>query len=356
MAVFRRMMQTFLQGHWTGLIVSLVLAVATIGLGLVIPWLIRTTVDRALLGDRPDLLRPLALGILAAGAARMVTAFLRRLISGRVALAVEKDMRDRLFSHLQRLDSAFYLRSQTGQLISRAIADVRAVRMFLSYGLIFTITHSLTLVSVTVILFILQPRLAALTLVPMPFILLAALSFSRKLHPSLYAVQQRVAELTAVAEERITGIRVIKAFAVEDLQQEAFAEASDLIYRQNLEAAGIRSRYVPLLGALPSLSLIVILYYGGRLVVAGDLSLGSLIAFNGYVMLLIWPMRMLGMLVSWGERAAASGERVLEILDQEPAVADRPGARPLGPVRGEIEFRAVRFGYGGAPPWTASIS
>ncbi|MCL5941994.1 MAG: ABC transporter transmembrane domain-containing protein, partial [Actinobacteria bacterium] len=346
MAVFRRMMQTFLQGHWLGLIVSLVLAVATIGLGLVIPWLVRSTVDQALVGGRRDLLVPLALGILGVGAVRMLTAFLRRVVSGRVALAVETDMRNHLFAHLQTLDAAYFLRAHTGQIISRVVADVRAVRMFLGYGLVFSVTHILTLIAVTVILFTLQPRLALASLLPMPLILVTARAFSRRLHPSLYAVQQRVAELTAVVEERITGIRVIKAFAVEDLQQEAFAEASDHIYRQNLEAAGIRSRYVPLLGALPSLSLIVILYYGGRLVVAGDLSLGSLIAFNGYVMLLIWPMRMLGMLVSWGERAAASGERVLEILDRQPSVADRPAARPLGPVQGEIEFRHVVFGYG----------
>jgi ATP-binding cassette subfamily B protein len=170
--------------------------------------------------------------------------------------------------------------------------------------------------------------------------------FSKRLHPSLWAIQQRVAELTAVAEERIIGIRVIKAFAVEDLQQEAFAAASDRIYRQNLEAAAIRGRYVPLLGLLPSLSLIIILYFGGRLVVQDQMTLGSLVAFNGYIMLLIWPLRMLGMLVSWGERAVASGERVLEILDEVPTISDEPGARPLPPLQGEIEFHDVSFRYG----------
>jgi ABC-type multidrug transport system fused ATPase/permease subunit len=349
MATFRRMMRTFLQGHWTALLVSLLLAIATTGLGLAVPWIIRATVDKALVGGRSDLLLPLALAILGAAGLRMVAAVGRRVVSGRVSLDVETEMRDRLFSHLTTLGFDFYMRSQTGQLMSRAIADVRAVRMFLAYGLVFLITNSITLLSVTAILFFLQPRLAALSLLPMPLILVAARAFSRRLHPSLWAVQQRIAELTAVAEERITGIRVIKAFAVEDQQQATFALASDQIYRQNLEAAGIRSRYIPLIGVLPSLSLIVILLYGGRMVVAGDLSLGSLIAFNAYVMLLIWPMRMLGMLVSWAERAIAAGERVLEVLDEQPTVTDRPGARELGRIDGAIEFRDVSFAHDGAP-------
>lgn len=346
MHTFRRMTRLFLAGHWVGLAISLLLALAGIGMGIVLPWLIKLAVDRALVPQRTDLLPPLVIAILGAALLRMVFAFSRRVVSGRVALAVEMEVRDRMFAHLQTLGLDFYLRSQTGQLISRAIADVRAVRMFLGYGMIFIVTHVVTLVAVTVILFFLDPRLAAACLLPMPLILVVARVFSKRLHPSLWAIQQRVAELTAVAEERIIGIRVIKAFAVEDLQQEAFAAASDRIYRQNLEAAAIRGRYVPLLGLLPSLSLIIILYYGGRLVIQDQMTLGSLVAFNGYVMLLIWPLRMLGMLVSWGERAVAAGERVLEVLDETPTIADGAAAKPLPPVRGEIQFHEVSFSYG----------
>ncbi len=346
MSTFRRMTQLFLSGHWPGLTLSLVLALGTTAMGLVIPWLVKITIDQALVAEQAGLLRALVGGIVAVGFLRMAMAFGRRVVSGKVALKVETEVRDRLFAHLQTLGLDFYLRSQTGQLISRSIADVRAVRMFLGYGLIFIVTHLITLLAVTVILLVLQPRLALLSLAPMPLILVVARVFSHRLHPTLWAIQQRVAELTAVAEERITGIRVIKAFAVEDIQQEAFAEASDRIYRQNLEAASIRGRYVPLLGFLPSLSLIIILFYGGRLVVLDQMTLGSLVAFNGYVLLLVWPLRMLGMLVSWAERAIASGERVLELLDETAGVADEPAARPLPRVRGAIEFRDVTFSYG----------
>ncbi len=349
MHTFRRMILTFLEGHWLALYASLFLALATTGLGLVIPWLTKSVVDLALIGGRDDLLLPLSLAMVAVGVARFITAFLRRTVSGKMSLAVETDVRNRLFDHMQHLGLRFYLRSQTGQLISRAMADVRGVRLFLSYGLIFIVTHTLTLIGVTILLFVLEPRLAVAALLPAPLLLVVARRFSSRLHPSLYAIQQRVAELTAVAEERILGIRVIKAFAVEDLQQERFAEASDRIYRQNLEAAAIRGRYVPLLGLLPSLSLLIILYYGGRLVIADEMTLGSLLAFYGYTLLLVWPLRMLGMLVSWAERAAASGERVLEILDEEPEVYEAANAVPLGRIEGRIEFRDVDFGYDGHP-------
>jgi len=349
MHTFRRMILTFLEGHWLALYASLFLALATTALGLVIPWLTKSVVDLALIGGRDDLLLPLSLAMVAVGVARFITAFLRRTVSGKMSLAVETDVRNRFFDHMQHLGLRFYLRSQTGQLISRAMADVRGVRLFLSYGLIFIVTHTLTLIGVTILLFVLEPRLAVAALLPAPLLMVVARRFSSRLHPSLYAIQQRVAELTAVAEERILGIRVIKAFAVEDLQQERFAEASDRIYRQNLEAAAIRGRYVPLLGLLPTLSLLIILYYGGRLVIADEMTLGSLLAFYGYTLLLVWPLRMLGMLVSWAERAAASGERVLEILDEEPEVYEAANAVPLGRIEGRIEFRDVDFAYNGHP-------
>ena len=342
-----RMMKIFLGPHKVGVALSLVLALATTGMGMFVPWLTKLAVDRALVPQRGDLVTVFAAAIVGVGLLRMVFAFCRRIVSGRVALAVETEVRNRLFDHLQTLGLDFHLRSQTGQLMSRAIADVRAVRMFLGYGLIFVMTNVATLVGVTVILLLLQPRLAIMSLAPLPLILVVARAFSKRLHPSLWAIQQRVAELTAVAEERIMGIGVIKAFAIEHLQAEAFEAASDRIYRQNLEAAAIKGRYVPLLGLLPSISLMIILFYGGRAVIADQMTLGSLVAFNGYVMLLIWPMRMLGMLVSWGERAVASGERVLEILEESPTVRDSPRASALAAVRGVLEFDDVSFEYGG---------
>src|SRR5680860_1044819 len=308
MSTLARMSKNFLTGHWGALGASIVLASVTTALGLAVPWLTKLMVDRALVGQRPDLILPLAGAVAGIGLLKFVAGLARRLVS-------------------------------------RSIQDVRIVRMFLSYGLIFIITHVLTLLAVTGILFTMQPRLALAALVPMPLLLVLARRFSSRLHPSLWAIQERVAELTAAAEEKVVGIRIIKALAVETRHQEEFAEASDRIYTQSLEAAYIRSRYIPVLGFLPSLSLLIILFYGGRMVMAGDLSLGELVAFNGYIMLLVWPLRMLGMLVSWTERARASGNRILEILDQDRALKTSADSDEVEHLSGEVEFKNVGFSY-----------
>lgn len=343
------MSQIFLRGHWRALLASLVLALTTTALGLAIPWLTKLTVDRALVAERPDLLLPLAGAVAGIGFLKLIAGFSRRVVSGRMSLAVEYSLRNQIFSHLQAMSQDFYHDWPAGQLISRSIQDVRVVRMFLSYGLIFIVTHVITLFTVTAILLLIQPRLALIALLPMPLLLILARRFSSRLHPSLWAIQERLAELTAAAEEKVTGIRVIKAFAMETRHQEEFAEASDRIYTQSLEAAYIRSRYIPLLGLLPSISLLIVLFYGGRMVMEGSLSLGELVAFNGYIMLLVWPLRMLGMLVSWTERAHASGDRILEILDQDQVLPTPPDAEEPERLRGEVEFRDVRFAYGDWP-------
>jgi len=343
------MSKNFLTGHWGALGASIVLASVTTALGLAVPWLTKLMVDRALVGQRPDLILPLAGAVAGIGLLKFVAGLARRLVSGRMSLAVEYDLRNRIFSHLQSMGQEFYSDWPSGQLISRSIQDVRIVRMFLSYGLIFIITHVLTLLAVTGILFTMQPRLALAALVPMPLLLVLARRFSSRLHPSLWAIQERVAELTAAAEEKVVGIRIIKALAVETRHQEEFAEASDRIYTQSLEAAYIRSRYIPVLGFLPSLSLLIILFYGGRMVMAGDLSLGELVAFNGYIMLLVWPLRMLGMLVSWTERARASGNRILEILDQDRGLKTSADSDQVEHLSGEVEFKNVGFSYGEWP-------
>src|SRR5665811_2294100 len=294
MSTLARMSKNFLTGHWGALGASIVLASVTTALGLAVPWLTKLMVDRALVGQRPDLILPLAGAVAGIGLLKFVAGLARRLVSGRMSLAVEYDLRNRIFSHLQSMGQEFYSDWPSGQLISRSIQDVRIVRMFLSYGLIFIITHVLTLLAVTGILF-------------------------------------------------------IKALAVETRHQEEFAEASDRIYTQSLEAAYIRSRYIPVLGFLPSLSLLIILFYGGRMVMAGDLSLGELVAFNGYIMLLVWPLRMLGMLVSWTERARASGNRILEILDQDRGLKTSADSDQVEHLSGEVEFKNVGFSYGEWP-------
>jgi ATP-binding cassette, subfamily B, bacterial len=198
-------------------------------------------------------------------------------------------------------------------------------------------------------MWLLSPRLCLVVLALAPPLVYGALRFNRRLHRVYWLVQQEVGELTTVVEEATAGVRVVKAFGREEEQARRLEAEATSILDQNLEAARIRAFYVPLLAILPQLSLAAILWYGGRLAIDGQITLGALVAFNSYLLLLTWPLQGLGMLLGFAQRAAASADRVFEVLDQPPAIADRPGAVALPDGRGlRIAFEHVGFGYGGA--------
>ena len=273
--------------------------------------------------------------IVALGLLRGALMYGRRVISGRQALAVEYDMRDELYSHFLRLSFGFYDRSQTGQLMSRATIDLQSVRFFLGYGLIFFAQHVVTIVVVTLVLFVYSWQLALVALAITPVIALVAYRYSHVSQPVLRDVQQTLGEVATVAEESITGVHVVKSFAQEDRRAERFATAADTVFTKTLAANRQRAVYVPLLTFLPMIALALVLLVGGRMVVSGSMTLGAFSAFYLLLAMLVMPLRMLGMWIGQAQRAIAAGERIFEILDEPEDVADAPEARvlPPGPAR-----------------------
>jgi ATP-binding cassette subfamily B protein len=354
MRTFRRLLG-FLRPYRRTLIVSLVLAWAAMAMTVAIPWLVGEAVDAIESGRRPDLL-PLALAIVGAGLLRLGLTLARRLVAGRVSLAVEFDLRERVYGHLQALELGFFDTQQTGQLMSRATVDLQSIRFFLGYGLIFLTQNALTLVLAGVVMFAIKPWLAALALLPVPFVVLAAARFNRLSRPAVQEVQQRIAELTAEAEESISGIRIVKAFAREEHMLARFRHSVARLFDQNVYSTRLRAFYSPMLGFLPSLGLAVVLLIGGRQVISGGLTLGEFTAFYTYLMMLMGPMRMLGMSLGMAQRAVASGNRLFEVLDREPRVTSPPGAPPLPDGPGAVAFRDVTLRYDGAGPSLDSVS
>lgn len=275
---------------------------------------------------------------------------LRRYVAFREARWVEAHLRDRLFAHLQRLHFAFYDRTQTGQLMSRANTDLQQVQTFIVL-LPVTISNGVTVLAVTLILWLIDPVLTLLALGSLPLLAVLATRFSRRLQPHVMGIQRESAELAAVVEESVAGVRVIKGLGAEDVQASRLEVEADDVYRESMNAATTRSRFIPALELMPNIGLIAVLAYGGHQVLAGNLSIGALVAFNVYVAMLIWPLRLLGMIVAQAQRAAVSAERVQEILTIEPDVADPPDPRSL-PVdgRGEVRFDRVEFAYGDGLP------
>src|SRR5919204_3730324 len=347
MATFRRLLG-FLAPYRMGVIVSGLLAAAAMGFTVLIPWLTGRAIDQVRQGDESGL-RDLALVVAAAGVLRLALTISRRLVAGRVSLGVELDLRRRMYAHLQSLELAFFDRQQTGQLMSRATVDLQSVRFFLGYGLIFMLQSALTIVLAAAAMFAVQPRLAAISLIPVPFVVLIAQRYGRRSRPAIQEVQQRIAELTAEVEENISGVRVVKSFAREDRQLERFRFRVGRVFDQAMVSTHLQAFYNPLIGFVPQVGLAAILFFGGRQVINGSLTIGEFTAFYTYLLMLLSPMRTLGISLGMAQRATASGARVFQILDREPEIVDAPGAQPLPPGSGRVELRDVTVRYEGAP-------
>ncbi|MGZ5311516.1 MAG: ABC transporter ATP-binding protein [Solirubrobacterales bacterium] len=354
MRTFRRLLG-FLRPYRRGLLISLGLAWLAMGMTVLIPLLIGSAVDAIKQGHRDDIL-PLALALLGAGLLRLALTVGRRLIAGKVSLAVEYDLRQRFYEHLQRLELGFFDSQQTGQLMSRATVDLQSIRFFLGYGLIWVSQSALTILFVAAVMIVLDPLLALLALAPVPFLVATATRYSRRNRPAEQEVQQRVGELTAGAEESVSGIRIVKAFARERHMLNRFRTAVDRVFEQSMVSTRLQSFYTPLMGFLPNIGLAVVLLVGGNQVIQGDLSLGDFTAFYAYLLLLSGPVRWLGMSLSMAQRAVASGNRMFEVLDREPEMASPPGAPPLPPGGGRVFVEGVTLRYAGGEPSLEGVS
>jgi ABC-type multidrug transport system fused ATPase/permease subunit len=338
----------FLRPYRKGVIVSFALAATAMVFTVAIPWLTGRAID--VVRDDRDKgdLQLIALAIVGAGLLRLVLTVARRLIAGRVSLGIEVDLREQLYSHLQSLELGFFDRQQTGQLMSRATVDLQSVRFFLGYGLIFIAQSALTILFAAGAMLIIEPGLAVVALAPVPLVVMVAARFGRLSRPALQEVQQRIAELTAEAEENISGVRVVKAFAREDRQQARFERSVSRVFGQSMISTRLRAFYTPFIAFLPQIGLAAILLIGGRRVIDGSMDLGEFTAFYTLLLMLLGPMRTLGVSLGMAQRATASGARVFELLDRAPQITSRPGAPPLPEGQGSVVLEDVTLLYEGA--------
>jgi ABC-type multidrug transport system fused ATPase/permease subunit len=343
-ATFGRLLG-FLRPYRLGLIISIFLAVASQGAQIALVWITAHVIDDAITPrDKQKLWMYIGL-IVAVGAFRAVLMAARRLISGKQALAVEMDMRQGLYAHLVRLSFGFYDRHQTGQLMSRATVDLQGVRFFLGYGLIFFFQNVITVVSVTIVLFFFQWQLALIALAITPVLVVLAYRYSHVAHPTLRDVQQKLADVATVAEENIVGVHVVKSFAQEPQEEAKFRERSEAVFQQTVKANRQRAHYVPFIAWVPMLAQAAVLLVGARMVADGQLTIGSFVAFNLYLGMLVMPLRSLGMWVGQAQRATASGERIFQVLDEPEEITDRQSAVELPPGPGLLRFEGVGFEY-----------
>ena len=357
MSTFYRLLG-FLRPYKRGLTISWLLASLAMVMTVLLPYLTGLAVEAIQHGahhaaihrldlradDRHTLL-VLALVIVAAVLVRWLLTYLRRMIAGRISLGIEYDLRELMYAHLQRLELGFFDRQQTGQLMSRATVDLQAVRFFLGYGLVFILQSALTLLLAGAAMIAINPRLGLIAMAPVPFVVLISQRYGRSARPAIQEVQQRIAELTADAEENISGVRVVKSFAREPHQLERFRHSVARVFDQSMVATRLEATYNPVIGFLPQLGLAAVLLIGGNSVIHAHLTLGQFSQFYLYLNMLIGPMRSLGVTLGLAQRATASGARIFQVLDRDPRIVEQPDAPALPAGRGHVQLRDVTLRY-----------
>ncbi len=312
-----------------------------------VPLLVKQAIDHGIASGTAETSVRWALAIGVAGAIAALFTGLRRYLAFLQGRTTERELRERLFAHILRLPFAFHDRTPTGELMSRSNADLQQIQNLITLVPL-TLSNAMIVLAATVILVAIHPLLALLALGPLPVINLLGRRFSERLHPAVRGLQEETAQLASVVEESVAGVRVIKGFGAEATQRRRLVAEADDVHGIAMQAASVRSAFLPAIELIPGLGLVFVLGYGGHEVLAGRLSIGTLIMFNFYVVLLVNPLRQLGQIIAQTQRALAAAERVAAVLGVEPGIVDpaQPRALPrAGAVQGEIRFERVRFGY-----------
>ncbi|HEU4793866.1 MAG TPA: ABC transporter ATP-binding protein, partial [Nitrolancea sp.] len=325
------------------------LAVLTLLLGMVmqlaIPRLVQYLIDDGLVRQSLRVVTIGAVAIIGAGLLQGVFTYLRSYLFQFLAERVSFDIRNALYWHMQLLPFAFFDRAHTGQLMSRATEDINSIRRFLMFSLRSVVQTTVMLLVISVILFATNWQLALLSLSVMPVLAWTAIHFGRTIRPMFLAVQQQFGVMTTALQENLSGARVVRAFAREEDEATKFDCELQVLYDRNMETVARSSFFFSLMALLSSLGIAFILWYGGRQVVSGQLSLGQLTAFYFYLAMLAQPIRLLGWVVNSLARALASGQRIFQILDESPAQGETGGKVNLERVTGRVVFQDVSFRY-----------
>ena len=331
------------KSHKKSLYIGLLTGIIALVLNVAVPAMARNAIDAALEADR-EALTTWAIILISIGVGRFVFGALYRYSLFQLAWGVETDLRTLLYSHLTKLSFSYFDRTQSGEVISRANSDIRSIQVLLAFG---------PLIGMTIISFILafgymmtlHVPLTLVSLITLPGVYFFGQKLRRVVFPLTWVSQARLAELATIVDENVNGIRVVKSFAAEKQQVGLLQRAAEHIKWVNVEAIRARAKYNPIIESLPRVGMALVLLYGGHLAIEGTVSIGTLFAFNAYVIMLQAPFRMFGFLLLQTQRASASAQRIFEVIDEEPAIVDSENATHLLDVEGSIVFENVHFTY-----------
>lgn len=335
----------FVRPHWRRMTLALVLTLVGSALTLLTPYLIKVAIDQYITGGDPQGLARTALQLLAAFVGIYGAAAGQQYLLGWVGQRVLATLRAQLFDHLQRLSLGYHDTHIVGVTISRVINDVAVINELLSQGVVQLVGDSLVLVGIVAVMLTLSPRLALLTFITLPLMVLATVLFARRAQVAFRQTRQRIAQVVGDLAENIAGIRVIQAFAQEQAARERFDEINRANRDAYVEAMSLSFIFLPTVEFLGMLATAIVLWFGGRWVAQGELTLGVMVAFLAYVSRFFGPIQELSQLYTTLQAAVAGGEQVLNLLDTAPDVQDAPDAVEMPPIRGRVQLQGVSFAY-----------
>ncbi|CAM3751315.1 MULTISPECIES: ABC transporter ATP-binding protein [Paenibacillus] len=325
----------------------LCLAIAT-ALGLVYPYLLQVLIDDAIKMENFGMVPQLALTVLGVVILKASMQFLHGFFGGRLGNYLAYSLRNACYEKLQFLSFRYYDTARTGDLMSRLTGDLEAIRMFIGFGFAQLLNLVLMVTFGSIMMFTISWKLTLITLVAMPFLVVAALKFESKIHPAFQEMRLALSSLTTAVQENITGVRTVKSFAREPHEVEKFSERNERYKTNQIFASSLWARYFPMMELFANISVVILLGVGGSLVINGSMSVGQLAAFFTLIWYIIGPLWGIGFHINNYTQSKASGERVLELLNQPIDVKDRENAVDLVPseVKGHVEFNEVTFAYG----------
>jgi ATP-binding cassette subfamily B protein len=324
---------------------TVVAAAVSLAAATTMPLLIKSVIDGPITHRQPGQLLPIGLALICLGAVEAGANFVRRNYSNLASLRMETQLRNDFYAHLQNLQVAFHDNWQSGQLLSRAVADIQTVRRFVGFGLVFAGFFGAQWVLVLAVLLRLDWRLALLSALLLLPLLVVSNRFFRRYARIARRVQDQQGDLTTVVEEMATGVRIIKAFGRNGLLRDRFQNQAAMLRATNLAGVRVRASTWTTFNLLINLNLCLVLLVGGFAVAHGDLTLGGLVAFMTYLFMLIWPLDALGWILAMGEEATTASMRLAEVFDSRPEIVDPPAPTLLARVRGGIRLEGVGFRY-----------
>jgi ABC-type multidrug transport system fused ATPase/permease subunit len=346
----------FIQEYWVMLLLAFICLFFGTAFGIVIPRMLGDGIDTVLTSGERSFIIIAAVVVVASGTLRGFAGYGHRYFSEVVSQKGSYKIRNALYDRLQRLSFQFHDRSQTGQLMSRATVDVEATRMFFSMGLLGMVQVALMFIGVLYMLLAIDWKLALLTMLFVIPVAWLAINFGSRIRPIWLRVQAMLGFMGTTLEESLAGVSVVKAFSRQKEESRKFTAQATTLYDEQMSAARLLAFNMPTMVFLISVPTALILWYGGHQVIDGTMTVGQITQFILYLGLLMMPIRRLGMLVNLYSRTVSAGQRILEILDTESDVMEKPEAIELGRVKGQVSFHDVSFSYDNISPALKNVS